>query len=386
MALRNRKTTTNATCERETANEIPKATEAPFHHFVPLPLLFTIMICSGFLWLISFRDVFATGRVIFGSIDERYQEFIKSEQFFEVGEASYFKSKAGGLSAISSATTDKNNMGGLFVRKICGAAGIIVHSQKLVAVVFQNNETHWCLGHFNPMLYVASAGNIAVAFFLLAKLDDLRSAKVEEGVLIVVLVLIVEAVVMISYSLSNVRKGSRQKPRFDVVGKTPNSVVSRIMAKTIALVTGMITIIAARDLFYPGTIIEAIPRDDIYLEWTGALIHSPPSGTIEEDENMLQSALFIGDKFISQLGALYLLICCLHKFATAFFIRIGKDKSGELKCRVIWRIQAIGDVFILFIMRLFTSASLTASLDLRWHLMCLAYETFLLGKFHEWYA
>ena len=386
MALKQRKPNTTSNTKKE-LNTISKDVEVEnnvnkghFKHFIPMPLLFTIMVCSGFLWIISFRDVFATGRAIFGPIDERLQEFIKSDQFFDLSEGGYFKSKAGGLSAISSATTDKNNMGGLFVRKMCGAAGLIVHSQKLVAVLFQSNNNHWHLGHFNPMFYVASFGDLAVALFLLTKMDDLRSAKVEEGTLLTVLVLVFEALVIFAYTLSNTRKLQVPKPRFHIPGKKPNTVVSRILMRTIAIVTGLITIIAGRDLFYPGTIIGLIPRDDIYLEWTGALIHSPSADTVEEYENSLQSSFFIGDKFVSQLGSLYLLITCFYKFATAFFIRVGKDKSGELKCKIIWRVQALGDVFILFIMRLFSSASLTASLDLRWHLMCIAYETFMLGK------
>lgn len=39
-------------------------------HFAPLPLVFTVLVCSGILWLLSFRDVFATGRPILGEMDE----------------------------------------------------------------------------------------------------------------------------------------------------------------------------------------------------------------------------------------------------------------------------------------------------------------------------
>ena len=36
----------------------------------PIGLVFTVIACSGFLFVFSFRDVFATGRVIGGSSDE----------------------------------------------------------------------------------------------------------------------------------------------------------------------------------------------------------------------------------------------------------------------------------------------------------------------------
>jgi hypothetical protein len=39
-------------------------------HFAPLPLVFTVLVCSGVMWLMSFRDVFATGRSILGEMDE----------------------------------------------------------------------------------------------------------------------------------------------------------------------------------------------------------------------------------------------------------------------------------------------------------------------------
>jgi hypothetical protein len=36
----------------------------------PIALVLTIIACSGFLFIFSFRDVFATGRIIGGSMDE----------------------------------------------------------------------------------------------------------------------------------------------------------------------------------------------------------------------------------------------------------------------------------------------------------------------------
>ena len=34
------------------------------HHLLPLPLVYTVLICSGLFWITSFRDVMATGKPI----------------------------------------------------------------------------------------------------------------------------------------------------------------------------------------------------------------------------------------------------------------------------------------------------------------------------------
>lgn len=41
-------------------------------HLPPLVLVFTVVLCSGFLFMYAFRDVFATGRNIGGDVDEAY--------------------------------------------------------------------------------------------------------------------------------------------------------------------------------------------------------------------------------------------------------------------------------------------------------------------------
>jgi hypothetical protein len=41
-------------------------------HLPPIFLVFTVMVCSGFLFMYSFRDVFATGRTIGGFRDHAY--------------------------------------------------------------------------------------------------------------------------------------------------------------------------------------------------------------------------------------------------------------------------------------------------------------------------
>ena len=138
-------------------------------------------------------------------------------------------------------------------------------------------------------------------------------------------------------------------------------------------------IITIRDLFFPGQIIPLIPRDDIYLEWTNAFLHSPPPYTPEAEEHGMESLFHIGDKFLSQSCALFIIINCLFKFYSSCFITMGKSGDGPVKCKIIWKWQALGGALFVFIMRLFASASKSASLDLRWHLMCTAYEVFILG-------
>ena len=41
-------------------------------HLPPLLLVFTVMVCSGFVAMYAFRDVFATGRVVGGVRDYNY--------------------------------------------------------------------------------------------------------------------------------------------------------------------------------------------------------------------------------------------------------------------------------------------------------------------------
>ena len=133
-------------------------------------------------------------------------------------------------------------------------------------------------------------------------------------------------------------------------------------------------------MFFPGFIIDIIPRDEIYLEWTNAFFHSPPEGSSEALDNGLAAPLYIADKFVSQFMALNLLILCMYKLVSCIMIRIGSDGSGEIKAKIIWKIQAIGNALLLFVLRIFTPAASTASLDLRWHLVLFAFETLILGR------
>ena len=293
-----------------------------------------------------------------------------------------------------SVTTDENNMGGLFVRKVAGVAAIAAHSQKLMPLLFPSNDAHFGCGHFTPMLVAAAIGNVALATLHMLYLDDLRSSgefsEASSLVTICIGMLLVEALVMSIYALIGYRKGKAwlqrmgrpDKPEIDEkTGKGPNSLVQKIVTRTVLIVSGLITLVAGRDLFMPGFIMSALPADDIYLEWTGAFFHSPQPNTPEAEEHGMESAFFIGDKYVAQQAALCLLIGCLYKLITAFHIRVGLHEVGMNQAKVIWRVQSVGDGMLCFMCRIFAPAASTAQLDLRWHLMCLAYETFILALY-----
>ena len=305
------------------------------------------------------------------------KHFTKSTDFYD--DSRGWKSKQGGLSSISPVTTDANNMGGLFVRKVGGAASLIVATQKIAPLVFQPNDAHWSSGHFRPVLVAGAVADLATVAFYASCSDDLAAAGAGGMSLLVCAVLAAEAIVLLGYAMAAAaRRGPGSGGGRIPKGKTARSLPNRIVMKTVGIVTGLVSLISLRDLLIPGTIIGAIPRDDIYLEWTGALVHSPPPGSVEAEEHGMEAALHVGDRFASRLTALNVLLTCLFKVTSAFLVRVGKDGSGETKSRLIWRVQALGDGLITFVFRLFAMPASSASLDLRWHLMLLGYETFIL--------
>lgn len=265
-------------------------------------------------------------------------------------------------------------MGGLFVRKLGGAAALALQLQKLAPVLVHPWDARWKQGHFRPVFWTAVVVNICLSGFYAYYLPDLATAGADGLPKIFMLVSGIESIVILSYLFSsrNVKRGAAVAMSG---GKTPSSVPSRIVARTVAICSGAVALIAGRDLFFPGEILDFIPRDDVYLEWTNAFLHSPPEGTVEAEENGIMADLFIGDKFLSQLMAVNFLLYSLFKFASGFAIRYGSDGSGYVKARMMWKSQFLGNGLILFLFRLFTPAAKSASLDLRWHLMCLAYET-----------
>lgn len=349
-------------------------------HFVPLLLQFTVLVFSGTLSILAYRDLFGTGKVIFGDMDEAMLDFTKSRQWFD--ESRGWKSTQGGFSAVQQITTDKNDMGSFFVRKLAGATALSFHLQKLLPIVFQPSDAYWGYGHFTPVLLTSVFGNLAIAGFYMSHLDDFKNAHAGSMGFRITIALVIESIIIMGFLLTLMVK--KVKPPNKLAkklpeGKVPKSLVSNIVARTICIITGLMALIAGRDFFFPGQELKFPPRDDIYLEWTGAFIHSPPADSEEGEENGLEAPLHIGDKFMSRLAALYLMIICFQKFVAAFLVRVGKDNSGATKCRLFWRNQAISDGLVLFTVRVFTSAAKTASLDFRWHVMCLGYELFILA-------
>ena len=344
------------------------------HFYPPLLLVIVVLICSGTLALLSIRDFALTGRNLLGVVDERFLSFTKSKDWFD--DSKGWKSTQGGFSAVQQISTDENNMGGFFVRKLAGAASLGVQLQKLVPFVFHPSAADWSKGHFKPLLGIAILANIAIILFYSVYLPDLLSAGAEMVAYGSIGLLSFESLFFSIYLLQ--RSQGKTIAIAMPEGKTPSSIPSRIVARTVLIISSFVSLVAARDLFFPGRVIEMIPRDDIYLEWTNAFLHSPPEGSPEAAEYGMESPLFVGDKFVSQWMALNLLLLCMYKLSTALFIRFGNDGSGMVKCKMIWVTQALANGTIVFIFRIFTPAAGTASLHFQWHLMALSYETFIL--------
>ncbi|GAX25876.1 hypothetical protein FisN_6Hh086 [Fistulifera solaris] len=344
-------------------------------HLPPLPLCLIVLICSLGLLVFALRDFLTTGRNIGGSWDEAMLIFTKSTDWYN--DSRGWRSTQGGFSAVMKISTDQNNMGGFFVRKVAGAAAVGVHLQKLIPLLLHPPGAQWVCGHFRPLLMVSLVGNVAIGLFYAVYWNVLSSNGATELPRVFLALLGLESITIAAYLLfsKSIRKGHAvAMPE----GKTPNSWTSNIVSRTILISTTAVAVIALRDLFLPGFVLSFIPRDDIYLEWTNAFLHSPPPGSPEDFDQGLQAPLYIGDKFMSQFAALHLLILCLYKFTTAVWIRYGSDGSGTIKCKMIWKAQAFADGLLLFVLRIFQPAAVSASLDLRWHLMVVGYETFIL--------
>jgi hypothetical protein len=307
------------------------------------------------------------------------QLFTKSTDWYD--ESKGWKSTQGGFSAIQQFSTDGNNMGGLFVRKLAGAAAAGVHAQKLVPLVIHPTGAQWAMGHYRPLLSTALVGNLALLAFYASYLHDLVSGGAGTMTYGILATLAVESLVILAYLVT--ARPSKRGPAVAMPdGKTPSSLTSRILSRTVMLVSPILAAVAVRDLLFPGFVFSFLPRDDIYLEWTNAFLHSPPEGSEEELDQGLTAPLYIGDKFVSQLAAVNILIICLYKCVTSFVIRYGSDGSGLIKCRMIWQVQAFAGAFVTFVFRLFTPAARAVGFDFRWHLMCLSYETFIICTYY----
>uniref|UniRef100_A0A7S1BLB5 Uncharacterized protein n=1 Tax=Corethron hystrix TaxID=216773 RepID=A0A7S1BLB5_9STRA len=348
-------------------------------HHIPLPVVVVITFCSGYMFLFAFRDVFGTGKAV-NDLDIPMQRFMNSDIFFD--DSLDWRSKQGGLSTIDSITTDANKMGGLFLRKVGGAAAMAVHAHKLGPALFQPSSLHWAYGHFDIFFISSILANIAIFTLYQHHFNDMESAGASGMANLISVLLLTETFFLIC--ALGYKKNRKDTVKVEVKKKTAKSssqIVSRIAGRTVALVSTLVCIIAGRDMFLPGHVIPHIPRDDVYLEWTGAFLHSPREGYPEYEEYSLEAPLFVGEKFLSRLYALHLILFCFMKFTTVFFVKVGRDGIGMDQCIFFWKIQSLFGFLVLFIVRLFVSAAKSASLDLRWHLMCLAYESFILSLY-----
>lgn len=271
-------------------------------------------------------------------------------------------------------------MGGFFVRKLCGAAGVSIQIQKLMPLLFHEPGAQWKMGHFRTLLWTAVVANVAVGVFFAMYLAELKAAGVAELPLLIIAVVAIETfTILILMSLS---PRATLGPAISMPpGKVPHSNPSNIVRNTVLLITTFFFIIACRDLFFPGYIMDWLPRDDIFLEWTNALLHSPPDGTSEAVDYGLAAPMYIGDKFVSQLCAVYILINCFYKYVASVGLTYKSDGSGLITARMMWKSQAVGSLLMFSVYRVFTPAAKSASYDLRWHLMMLTYETFIFGTF-----
>ena len=70
-------------------------------------------------------------------------------------------------------------MGGLFVRKIGGAAAATVHLQKLLPLLFHPDGAEWMAGHFRPLYWMAVVVNMVIASFFGFYMEDLAASKAD---------------------------------------------------------------------------------------------------------------------------------------------------------------------------------------------------------------
>lgn len=373
----------NEKSKREEFNEqaiAKKQQHAKSMHLIPLPLQFTVLVCSGFLFLLAYRDLFATGKVMFGDMDSAMLRYTGSMKWYD--DSRGWKSSMGGLSAVRGVSTDDNDMGGFFVRKMTGAVGLAYALQKLLPLLVQDSKSDWKRGHYTPLLLSCAVGNGFLAGYYISHWNDLKGSGAEQMALAIVVALLVEFVVFMGYCLRvTLQKPPPAMAKSYPAGKGPTSIVHRIVARTIAIVTGCALLIAGRDFFFTGHVLPFPPGDEMYLEWTGTFFHSPPPGSEEAMEYGMEAPLHSGDKFLARLMALYFLVIGAQKVFSSFGVRLGKDRSGEIVCKTFWKSQTFGNVILLFTLRLFAEPSTSASVDLRWHLMCIGYETFILGLY-----
>lgn len=305
----------------------------------------------------------------------RKKSFTGSQMWFD--DSKGWKSQQGGFSAVENTSTDANNMGGFFMRKLSGCTGIGLQLHKLVPIVFMTEA----YGKKYRWILVAGAlSNICLALFLASYMADLQNADAWQIPSIMVSVSLLEAFVMIVYA-SSIKTDEKVVAAAFSNGVSPDSLVSNIVARTVAIISTCILVYGIRDLWFTGTPIPLVPYDDLYLEWTNAFFHSPPESSPEYEEQGLGAGFYIGDKYICQMAGLQLTLLSLYKLLSSWTIRRGSDSKGEVTARMVWKPATIANLMLLFLLRIFASAGDSASWNVRWHLMVVAYETFIVGLY-----
>jgi hypothetical protein len=331
------------------------------------------------------------------------QKFTASTQWYD--DSKGWKSQMGGFSAVASVTTDANNMGGFFVRKLVGGTGVGLQLHKLLPLVLltttsssttpnEKNAPPLSFGrHYGWILLSGLLSNLCLTGFLASYLADLRDADAWHIPAAMILCAVLESLVFLYYYVtmcnqkavpSQRRVGKAAAVTAFPKGKTPNSLVSNIVARTVTICSAAMLLYGIRDWLFTGRTIPFIPYDDLYLEWTNAYSHSAPVGSPEYKEQGIGAASFyIGDLYVCQLAGLQLTLLCLYKLLSSYTIRLGNDggRTGLATARLVWQPAAISNLLLLFQLRVFTSAAASASCHFRYHLMVLAYETFIVGLY-----
>ena len=99
-------------------------------------------------------------------------------------------------------------------------------------------------------------GNLALAGYYVTALEDFKASEGADVMgFRIAACLIVEAVVMVGFLIASLLGSSRSKSKSKTKGvklppgKGPSSMVSKIAARTVAIVSGLIGLIAGRDFF-----------------------------------------------------------------------------------------------------------------------------------------
>lgn len=244
-----------------------------------------------------------------------------------------------------------------------------------------------------PLLTTALIANMVTILFYLTYKEDLQDANAWELPQLFCILLGMESTVFIGYMTSLLitkrneksSSSSSSSPTAAICfppGKNPDSFVSNICTRTVLIVSGVLSVFALRDLVFPGTIMELLPKDDLYLEWTNAFQHSPPPNSPEYLEYGMSTMLYVGDKFVSQQLALNLLLLTMYKVVACVYIRYGADGRGKAQSQILfWKTSAIANGLLVFVFRTFCHTAGTVSIDFHLPILLLMYETGILALY-----